>query len=327
LIKNYKNLKNLKFYDYFILFITIIIPWIIYAIDNILQTGNPVFPYYNNIFKSELFMESSWSDTNFGPENIIQFLIWPLYIVFNPTRAFDTKFTDFTWAIGFISIILYIVKSIYSRKIKDNKIFDLSIIILLNYYFWERFLIGYVRYASILLVLSLMVTIMIINNTYKKNSKIGSAFLIIFIIMSLPSIGYDFLIKVKDYDSIESFFTEYKSNFTMILKDKKSDKLKIDGVLGAIGDDSLLPTLIRQDNPIYNLEEWVTVSNDKTKSMYEEKINDNVIYVPVDELTKDRKEDYLNRNSFKILEVTELEGVYNFLSPSDKLYLYKVEKE
>lgn len=327
ILKNYKDLRNIKIYDYIALIFCFIIPWGIYAIDNYIQTGNPVFPYYNNIFKSELFMENSWKDTNFGPENIIQFLIWPVYIVFNPSRAFDTKFVDFTWAIGFISVISYIIYSIKNKKIINNKLFVLSLIIFINYYLWEKFLIGYVRYATILLVLSLIVTIVIIDKIFNKYSKIGIICFIMFIISTLPSIGYDLLVKIKDYSSIKDIFSEYKSNFNLIIKDKYTDKISVTGVFGAIGDDSLLPSLLKENNPIYNLEEWVTITNDKTQKMYEEKIGEEIIYVPVDELTKNRKEDYLNRNSFDILQITEMEGEYNFLSPSNKLYLYKVKKK
>ena len=326
LIKNLKNLKELKIYDYILVVLLFALPWGIYAIDSWIKTGNPVFPYYNNIFKSEYFKEESWTDTNFGPRNIIQFLIWPIYIVFNPKSAFDSRFVDVGWGIGFIVILGYIIYLLKNKK-TNTKIFELSIIVFINYYIWQLFLIGYVRYATILLVLSLIITLTIICKLYEKRKLYFGIASVIFIILCLPSIGYDMLIIVKDYQSINEIITEYKLNFSKLLKDRNNSKVEIDGIFGAIADDSLLPSLLRKDNGIYNLEEWVIITNEKTQKMYENKILNKIIYVFVDDMTIELKKDYLNRNNFEILEINELEGEYNFLSPSDKLYLFKVKKQ
>ena len=114
----------------------------------------------------------------------------------------------------------------------------------------------------------------------------------------------------------------------MCFRDRNYDALNKGEILGAIGDDSLLPTLLRKENQkIYNLEEWVTITNSKTKRMYEEKIIGKEIFVPVDKDTLERKKDYLSKNHFEILEETELKGKYCFLRPSDTLYLLKVVKK
>lgn len=329
LLKNIKNLKELKIYDYILVILFLILPWVIYGIDNYIQTGNPVFPYYNNIFKSEYFKEESWIDTNFGPQNIIQFLIWPIYIVFNPKRAFDTRFVDIGWGIGFIVILSYIIYSLKNKK-TNTKVFELSIIVFINYDIWQLLLIGYVRYASILLVLSLIIVITAICKLYEKRKLYFGIASIVFIIFCMPSLAYDWLIIVKDYENINQIITEYKLNCSKLIKDRRTLEFAIDenaGILGVIADDSLLATLLRVDSRIYNLEEWVTITNDKTKELYQNKIFNKSIFVLVDDLTMELKKDYLNRNNFEILEINELEGEHNFLSPSNKLYLLKVQKQ
>ena len=326
LIRNFKDIKKLKIYNYILEIIFVLLPFAIYAIYNYITTKNPVFPYYNNIFKSEYFMYNSWKDKNFGARNIFEFLFWPVYIIFNPKRAFDTRFVDFSWGIGYITVIIYIVYSIIKKKIRNNKLFILSLIIFINYYLWQILLIGYVRYATILLVLSMIVIISILEELYFKKLLYFRILTFTFILTCIPSVIYDFGIVVKEYKSISEFVSEYKLNFKMIFKDRKTDKLDVDGILGAIGDDSLLPTLLSNGNKIYNLEEWVTITNDKTREMYNEKILNNTIYIPIDANTIDRKKDYLVRNNFEIIEEIELKGNYNFLSTSDNLYLLKVRK-
>ena len=113
----------------------------------------------------------------------------------------------------------------------------------------------------------------------------------------------------------------------MIALDRKNEKIKVDGNFGSIGDDSMLPTLLRdEENCIYNLEEWVTATNKETEKLYKSKIYNKIFYVLVDENTVSLKEEYLKNNNFDIISIEKLEGNFSFLSKSDTLYLYKVKK-
>ena len=326
-IKERKNFKYMKIYDYLIVIFLMSVPWLVYFVDSYIQTGNPVFPYYNQIFKSKYFMESSWQDDRFGPKNVVQFLIWPIYIIFYPKRAFDTRFVDIAWLIGYVSEVIYLLYFIFRKKYKSNSLFTLDMILLTCTILWEKMIIGYVRYASIIVVLG---TIFFIANAYKifnKNKCAGKILFIVFIIIMLPSIGYDLAVKVKDFSSISDYFDEYFSSIKMIALDRKNEKIKVDGNFGSIGDDSMLPTLLRdEENYIYNLEEWVTATNKETEKLYKNKIYNKLFYVLVDENTVSLKEEYLKNNNFDIISIEKLEGNFSFLSKSDTLYLYKVKK-
>lgn len=162
---------------------------------------------------------------------------------------------------------------------------------------------------------------------FNKNKCAGKILFIVFIIIMLPSIGYDLAVKVKDFSSISDYFNEYFSNIKMIALDRKNEKIKVDGNFGSIGDDSMLPTLLRdEENYIYNLEEWVTATNKETEKLYKNKIYNKIFYVLVDENTVSLKEEYLKNNNFDIISLEKLEGNFSFLSKSDTLYLYKVKK-
>ena len=91
LIVNIKNIKQIKWYDYILLVFLAILPVFPYMLNTIIQTGSPVFPYYNAIFKSEYFKNENWLDKRYGPQNILQFLIWPLYIIQNPQKAYERR--------------------------------------------------------------------------------------------------------------------------------------------------------------------------------------------------------------------------------------------
>ena len=122
IIKNFNEIKGLKRFNYVVEILLVILPFFIYAMYNYINTKNPVFPYYNSIFKSEYFMNESWKDQNFGSTNILQFIFWPIYIVFNPKRAFDTRFVDIGWGLGFICVIGYIIYSVIKKKEKPVQV-------------------------------------------------------------------------------------------------------------------------------------------------------------------------------------------------------------
>ena len=61
----FKELKNIRIYDYFLLVVTAISPFIIYLLNNYIQTGNPVFPFVNNIFNSVYYKNITGADTRF----------------------------------------------------------------------------------------------------------------------------------------------------------------------------------------------------------------------------------------------------------------------
>lgn len=50
------------------------------------QSGNPVFPYYNKIFKSPLMLAVNYHDPNFGPSTFLSKMFWPIISFIYPTE-------------------------------------------------------------------------------------------------------------------------------------------------------------------------------------------------------------------------------------------------
>ena len=48
-IRDIKLLKNIKIKDVFLCILLCLIPFIVYMLDNYIQTGNPIFPFFNNV--------------------------------------------------------------------------------------------------------------------------------------------------------------------------------------------------------------------------------------------------------------------------------------
>jgi hypothetical protein len=128
------------------------------------ETANPVFPFYNSIFKSEYFPPENFHEAQFGGVNLWQRIMWGYYSIFNPERLgqvhdlfHDFKINFYFIFGGFLSLI-YII----NRKIKDK----LTTRLLLLY--WTSFLIwslqfGYLRYALALEFLGGLIVLIMFN--------------------------------------------------------------------------------------------------------------------------------------------------------------------
>lgn len=60
------------------------VPVMIYLIYNGVSTGNPVFPYYNTIFKSKYYPIENFKDKRWGPVGVKEILLWPWYMIRYP---------------------------------------------------------------------------------------------------------------------------------------------------------------------------------------------------------------------------------------------------
>jgi len=52
-----------------------------------METGNPVFPFYNGVFRSPYWLPDSVPATPIGPKSILQILLWPLWVYVFPERG------------------------------------------------------------------------------------------------------------------------------------------------------------------------------------------------------------------------------------------------
>lgn len=56
--------------------------------------GNPVFPYFNNLFRSPLLLPDSYKDEKFLPNGVWDAFSYPLASVFDPLRVSEVPFVD-----------------------------------------------------------------------------------------------------------------------------------------------------------------------------------------------------------------------------------------
>jgi hypothetical protein len=112
------------------------------------ETGSPVFPVFNGIFKSPFWPAHSGWDGRWGALGLKETLAWPVLMTFKPERLSELAVYSGRISIGFIVSILALL---LIRR--DARIAALSFIVLLGSLLWSA-MIGYIRYGLFLEILA-----------------------------------------------------------------------------------------------------------------------------------------------------------------------------
>jgi hypothetical protein len=129
------------------------------------RTGNPVFPFFNQIFQSPLVPASSFEDTRFVPHSIWEGLVYPFVFLSHPRRVSDFDFRDPRLLTLIVALALWgaaiLATTIRSRRFSRaaaglNAALFFGVFAAISYVAWV-FEFGIYRYAVPLEMLSPLV--------------------------------------------------------------------------------------------------------------------------------------------------------------------------
>jgi hypothetical protein len=140
---------------------------------NFSQTGNPIFPYYNGIFKSVYYPQTSWP-FNYGPTTLSQRILYPFYAIKNPTMLGEVK--DMFPDVKLLIIFFYVLIAFLFLLIKKKKFSKLEKVLLFIFFFsfflWQ-IEFGYSRYGMFLEILGGIISIFLILKFFsEKNGRL-----------------------------------------------------------------------------------------------------------------------------------------------------------
>ena len=334
--------KDIKIRHIIIGIIIFIFPLVIYMINNYLQTKNPFFPFYNAIFKSPYLNESNWIEEYYGPKSLKETLLWPIYVLINPRRAYDTNIyfgrITYCYISSLILFFVYLIKCIKNKQTikefyRNNRIeiiiVTLYLVLLL---LWGKFMMGYIRYALILEVLGWVTFVILIKECLKSKKYVMNVLLFIVscclgfqVFSSTNTILFDSDIISWRYSILsENWKEKYRLNSKKILSFKKSKTINDIDCIG-IADYNLGYAIMTSKNiPIISLNE--SYNNDYGKSKYEDFIKkcDN-IYTITTKFTKDRTNQYLKEINYEFDD--DIKIIDNdFLDSENELLYIKIKK-
>lgn len=322
--KSLKNIKNLKYYDYIICIILFFFPFFIYLLNNYNQTGNPIFPFYNTLFKSPYYENVTGKDMRLGPKNFIQVILWPLIICIFPYLGNEIEsIVDLIWGIAYICSIFYLIT-------RNKKIFKLALLDICMTFIWIKFLSGYVRYGLVLGIVNYIIvlyTIKLLVDNLNYSIKKSILFFIL-IICIFFSITLNFTYFFNRF-SLEYWGLTYPEN--PISNHKKYD---IDGVwICSRYNNSCIDSIRMEDDPMYNID--IIVEKDSmqvqsyysklSKEMFYDKINNKKIYSIINLKYGDHLKEVFEKSGFKLAKILDVYYNPQLQNSYDLWYIVELE--
>lgn len=133
-----RKLKAANATLFIVLFLAPLLPFSIFMYW---QTQNPIFPFYNKIFRSPYWPMINWADVRWGPKTFWETLFWPVVVLLRPQRSSELIVHSGRVCVAFIAAIL----GLALRRVDKNTRL-LSGITLIGIALWTLST-GYVRYA------------------------------------------------------------------------------------------------------------------------------------------------------------------------------------
>lgn len=140
-----------------------VLPSAPYLFFNWTSTANPVFPFFNHIFRSPYaWISDVVPGAVLGPEKPVQALVWPLLLMKDVSRAIEAPYYSGRLGVGFLVAFGLAVVAVAGRWAGREKarepgadpVLFLALVLLVGELVWSRFMQGYVRYGLFLEVLA-----------------------------------------------------------------------------------------------------------------------------------------------------------------------------
>jgi hypothetical protein len=117
------------------------------------QTGNPFFPYFNDIIGSPLILDASYRDQRFLPRSFIEALVYPFVFSYDGMRVNDVPFRDVKIAIAYAIVPLSVAWALLRRRALTQPMRLLFAMALVSYVLWAS-MFGVYRYVLTLEMLA-----------------------------------------------------------------------------------------------------------------------------------------------------------------------------
>ena len=128
--------------------ILFLLPLLAHAVYIYRQTGNPLFPFYNSVFRSPYWSDVQFYDGRWGPKNWRETLLWPVISFWVPQRLSELGVYAGRLAIGFVIGLPCLFLPRVSARVRL-----IALTVLLGSFMWSV-TSGYARYVLFIEMLS-----------------------------------------------------------------------------------------------------------------------------------------------------------------------------
>lgn len=127
------------------------------------ETGNPVFPYFNDLIGSPLILDASYRDPRFLPESLAEAVVYPYLFAWDGMQVSDIAFRDIKIALAYTLVPPTVLWALMSRPGQLTQamrlLFTVSIV---SYAVW-LWIFGIYRYALTLEMLAPLLIVLAVH--------------------------------------------------------------------------------------------------------------------------------------------------------------------
>jgi hypothetical protein len=117
-------------------------------------TGNPVFPYFNDIIGSPLILDASYRDPRFLPESLAEALLYPFLFALDGMQVSDIAFRDIKIALAYTLVPLTVLWALMFRPAQLTQAMRLLFTVCVVSYAVWLYIFGIYRYVLTLEMLA-----------------------------------------------------------------------------------------------------------------------------------------------------------------------------
>ena len=153
-------------------------------------SGNPMFPLYNDLFRSPLAPAGDFVDTRFLPRSLSQALAYPFRWALHPDPVVtepDQQMRDPRIALALLAALALLLLSVVRRALVSGAVRFVAVLFLAGFVLWER-QFSIFRYLSLLELLSgpmlAMLASVVLRSPAGRQATLNGAIIVLFLAMS-----------------------------------------------------------------------------------------------------------------------------------------------
>jgi hypothetical protein len=220
-----RNRKDFKGKDYLVNGLILISFPLIYVLYSLIETGNPIFPFYNDIFRSKYFELKRFRDERYGIYKLHELFTFHFVTLKDKERISEWHIYSWRLLIGYLSCIVVIISYLIKGRAKGTTPFFrlISQIALLAILFDYGCVItsGYFRYGAIVEILYGVVLAMLFFYLFNRAIAV-----ILFLAMTFQAFTtfrniyiVNFNLSWHDYNALLSDWKGIKKNSKKLFHD------------------------------------------------------------------------------------------------------------
>jgi hypothetical protein len=141
-----------------------------------LNFKNPIFPFYNNIFKSN-YISPEWQFIYYEPyipDTLWQYLTWPLIFSRNSKHVVENSFVDIRFGLTYLIILIAALRIVLVKTKNNNQLIEPKKATILFFFFIASFTIwmsmfSYYRFLIVLEILIPMIILILLDKLSDAN--------------------------------------------------------------------------------------------------------------------------------------------------------------